>query len=253
MVTCDAQPACADRPVVELKALLTSKLVCCNMCPFQVASTTRQLELPSPPTWGGRRAGAGRKPSPGRRCVPHRRRPMHDRRCPVHVTLRARGGLPSLRREDVFGAMSRALHAASNARFRVLHYSVQSDHVHVLVECDDGALRRGVQGLAIRTAKALNRLLARSGKVWGDRYHSRILRTPREVRNALVYVLQNWRKHLQAGNAMDPRSSARWFDGWRVPFSVPAGPPPVRAARTWLASVGWRRHGLLDVNEVPRR
>ena len=157
---------------------------------------SRQFELLKRP-WGGRRT-AGRKPAPGRGYVPHRRRPAHDPRCPVHATLRVHADLPSLRRDDVFGATRAALARASHDRFRVLHFSVQTDHVHLLLEGDGHiALQRGLQGLAIRVARTVNRTLGRRGKLWADRYHARVLATPREVRHALVYVLQNVRKHLR--------------------------------------------------------
>src|SRR6185295_18956019 len=174
----------------------------------------RQLEL-TIRSWGGLRRGAGRKPAPGRRAVPHRRRVVHDRRCPAHVTLRATSGLPSLRYERPFGAIRAALMAANAARYRVLQFSVQADHLHLLVEADEPTgFERGVRGLAIRVAKAVNRALGRAGRVWGDRYHARMLRTPREVRNALVYVLNNWRKHVPGARGFDSRSSAAWFEGW---------------------------------------
>src|SRR5262245_52060825 len=210
-----------------------------------------QLELPAPPRWGGRRDGAGRPPAAGRRRVAHRRRAAHDRRCPVHVTLRASAGLPSLRRDDVFGAVRVAFARGSTEGFRLLQFSVQRDHVHLLVEAESCALRRGIQGLTIRIAKAVNRTLGRRGKVWSDRYHSRVLTTPREVRHALVYVLQNWRKHLGGVRGLDPRSSARWFTGWRASIVAPPGQAPVVRARTWLASVGWRRYGLVGLDESP--
>lgn|SRR5262245_22532394 len=214
----------------------------------------RQLNLPAPRAWGGRRDGAGRKPAPGRRRVSHRQRPSHDRHCPVHVTLRASDSIPSLRRDDVFGAVRGSFGNASKKNFRVLHFSVQHDHVHLLLEAESGgALRRGVQGLTIRMAKAINRRLGRRGKVWSDRYHARALATPREVRNALIYVLQNFRKHLRGVRGLDPRSSAAWFTGWRTIIAVPPGRSPVVSAGTWLAAVGWRRHGLIGVDEAPRR
>jgi len=214
---------------------------------------SRQLELTTPPTWGGRRDGAGRKPS-GRRRVPHVRRAVHDRRCPVHVTPRARDGVPSLRRGDIFVAVRAAFAKVSRDRFRLLHYSVQRDHVHLLLEADaSNALRRGVQGLAIRVAKAVNRVLGRHGTVWADRYHVRALATPREVRHALVYVLQNWRKHLGDVRGFDPRSSAAWFRGWRISTAAPPGPSAVVAPRTWLACLGWQRHGLIGIEEAPGR
>jgi REP element-mobilizing transposase RayT len=181
----------------------------------------RQLAL-SVRTWGGRRKGAGRKPASGRRSVPHRRRTPHNPRCPVHVTLRARAGLPSPRGEPVFAVISRAFRAASRNSFRLLQFSVQSDHLHLLVEVDEPTrLARGVQGLAIRVARAVNRVLRRRGRVWDGRYHAHVLRSPRQVRNAFVYVLQNFRKHCRHSAGLDPRSSAAWFPGWRTIVAAP--------------------------------
>ncbi|HKO91462.1 MAG TPA: hypothetical protein VJU61_09940, partial [Polyangiaceae bacterium] len=73
---------------------------------------------------------------------------------------------------------------------RIVHYSIQSNHVHLLVEADDRrALTAGLRGLFVRIAGALNRLWQRRGGVFADRFHERELRTPREVRNSLLYVL----------------------------------------------------------------
>jgi putative transposase len=187
--------------------------------------------------------------------VPHRRREVHRAHCPAHVTLRAANGLPSLRGDGVFPAIRRALAAASNASFRVLQFSVQRDHLHLIVEADrPAALSRGVHGLAIRTARAFNRAVGRRGRVWSDRFHARDLHTPRETRHALVYVLANLRKHAPAVRGIDPCSSAAWFSGWRAAPAVPSpGASPVAAPRTWLARVGWQRYGRIDVDEVPRR
>jgi hypothetical protein len=168
------------------------------------------------------------------------------------VTLRAASGLGSLRANAVFPAVRAALIAATSSRFRVLQFSVQKDHLHLVVEASTPTgFERGVRGLAIRVARAVNRVLRRTGSVWGDRYHSHVLKTPREVRNALVYVLNNWRKHEPAARGLDPRSSAAWFDGWQRPARSESGSPVARA-RTWLASVGWKVRGLIDVDECPR-
>jgi REP-associated tyrosine transposase len=217
-----------------------------------------QQELPLERTWGGRRKGAGRKALRRRRCVAHRTRAEHNARHPVHVTLRARRRLPSLREQVLFIEVRRAIAAASHERFRVLHFSVQQDHVHLLVEADDkSSLARGAAGLAIRAARALNAILRRRGQVWGDRYHSRALPTPREVRHGLVYVLMNRKKHSPMARGFDVCSSAFWFDGWTRPPS--SGPPhwseaesPVEAPTQWLATTGWKRHGLIAPTERPK-
>jgi REP element-mobilizing transposase RayT len=166
--------------------------------------------------------------------------------------------VPSLRRQLVFAELRRDFARASRASFRVIHFSVQSNHVHLLVEANDRmALSRGVAGLSIRLARSVNRALARRGQVWSDRYHARALRTPREMRHALVYVLMNFKKHARTARPLDAMSSASWFDGWEA--HPRTGDPPARQTeeapvwrpRTWLARRGWRRHGLIEANERP--
>jgi putative transposase len=223
--------------------------------PIQRRSQPTQLKLARTSGWGGKRRGAGRPPIPGRRPpVAHRARPAHRKEHPVHMTLRARAGLPSLRGERVFPAVREALRAASSTAFRVVQFSIQSDHAHLIVEANDpAALERGTRGLVIRIARAINRALGRSGPVWGDRYHARPLRTPREVRNGLVYVLMNFRKHRPADRqTFDPCSSAAWFDGFDGTQPSTEQPAPVCPSGTWLGSVGWRRHGPIKPWEQPR-
>lgn len=212
---------------------------------------------------GGRRPGAGRPPNGLRAGVSHLRRPSLSAAHPLHVTLRVVPGVRSLRGSSLFRVIRRALAAAScRFGFRLVHFSVQRNHLHLLVEARDRlALRRGAQGLAIRVARAVNRRLQRRGKLFGDRYHARALLTARAARFALRYVLANVRKHaaaqLPAGH-IDDCSSAAWFDGWARPAELAFGArrgadPPVMRARTWLLRVGWRRAGPLDVDDAPAR
>jgi putative transposase len=181
---------------------------------------------------------------------------VHRARHPAHVTLRADAGLPSLRSGRVFPALRRALVACSGPAFRLIQFSVQSNHLHLIVEAEDTvALRRGLQGLAVRCARVINRSACRRGRVWAHRYHARSMATPTEVRRALVYVLMNIKKHNPVGcDGVDPCSSAPWFDGFLAGRGPAAsrGPPPVRRPSTWLASRGWRLRGLIDPREYPR-
>ncbi|HEX5100512.1 MAG TPA: transposase [Polyangiaceae bacterium] len=161
-------------------------------------------------------------------------------------------------------------------RFWLVHFSIQHDHLHLIVEAKDKrSLSSGVRSVAVRVARYVNDLLSRRGPLWADRFHSRPLKTPREVRNALVYVLANFRKHARRAprKGIDPFSSGMWFDGWREwrPSSGVAPPlaagrrslltatrdaaaetPVVSAARSWLVNVGWRGHGLIALDEAPR-
>ena len=243
----------------------------------------RQLDLRLP-TWGGARPGAGRKPAGARPGVTHAPRPRLASRYPIHVTLRVRPHVYQLRSRRCFRVVGAAFLAARERHgVRLCHYSVQGNHVHLLVEARDAqALGRAMKGLGVRIARGLNRLMGTRGPVLADRYHARILRSPRQVRNALAYVLGNHRHHARqwapraAGlearpgarrregrcregqTGLDPYASGRAFDGWRRPpgpgDSGAArgvrgdGPPeiPVVQPHTWLLRTGWRRHGLLE-------
>ncbi len=211
----------------------------------------KQLAFPSPRTWGGCRRGAGRKPNGARPGVPHVRRARHDVRHPVHVTLRRGAGAPSLRSARVFPALRGALAAASHSGFRVIHFSVQIDHVHLVVEADVPLrLSRGVQGLAIRCARAVNRCAGRRGAVWSDRFHARALTSPREVRHGMVYVLLNYRKHLRAEpgiQSVQLRSVVRRL----APGETAAGRRANGAARRWTAHLA--RHDRMAPGRRPHR
>lgn len=226
-----------------------------------MAKSPRQLalDLPDQPRWGGRRTGAGRKPGPNPR-NPRSARPPLAARFPCHVTLKVRREVSSLRSVRFVRELERSLRAAcERGRFRVVHYAIQPDHAHLIVEAASREdLSSGMKSIGARFARAANRVFHRHGSVLADRYHLHILRTPREVRNAIAYVLLNARRHLAkrhgptaTASRLDPASSGRWFDGWRCSLTKSNDPPAVAAPRTWLLRAGWRRAGLVDPNEVP--
>lgn len=208
---------------------------------------------------GGRRPGAGRKPQGTRAGVSHRARPVLTGRHPLHVTLRVLPHVPNLRTRHVFACVEAALALALRRDdFRVVQFSVLGNHLHLLVEADSSAaLARGMAGFSTSLAKRINALAGRHGRVFADRYHVRVLRTPAQVRAALAYVLLNHRSHeARAGvwlgqGSFDRCSSAACFDGWR---DAPRVPEPARRTarpRSWLLANGWRRCGLLSLSEVP--
>ena len=201
-----------------------------------------QQELPLP-QWGGARPGAGRKRKSPRRNVPHRRRRRFQRGA-LHVTVRVREEVWNLRTHRCFRALRRAF-ARGCARFgfRLVHFSVQGNHVHMIVEAPDAqSLGRAMKGLEVRMARALNRVMRRRGPVFADRYHSRLLESPREAARAVRYVFENWRVHGERGHwavpaGIDPYCSAacsghapalvarpQWWM-LRVGAQVGAGPP----------------------------
>lgn len=214
----------------------------------------------------GKKIGRPRKPGAG---VPHVRREALDPAHPVHVTLRLEDGLPSLRRKDAARAIEACFVAAKGRHgSRLTDYSIQDDHIHMIQEIEReyaeerreggrwirdgrGALSVSMKGLKVRLARSLNRTWGRTGRVLAERYHVHALRTPREVRHAKRYVLDNVRVHgtVFVDRISDPFSSARYADApldlSEDPFLANVlGPPenwPVVSPWTWLGARGWLR------------
>lgn len=219
------------------------------------------------------RAKGGRPAKGPRPSERHESRPSFRKYEPQHAVIRATNEIGTLRRREMYKAVRRALVTTFNRpNFRIVHLSIQGTHIHLLLEADDkSALSRGMQAFQISAAKHLNAAMAvrtgkrRRGNVFVDRYHARIIRTPRQARNALAYVLNNWRKHHENRNAMsrkhgwrlDPFSSAPTFTGWRdvdataVSWPATYEPLPVWEPKTWLLREGWKKYGLLVSTEIP--
>ena len=209
---------------------------------------TGQLSLEFGNRHGGRRKGAGRKPKGEHAGVKHRPRAEFARRMPVLVTHRIAGNCPSLRRSEVLAIFKRLVVKLADERFAVVHWSLQSNHLHLICEAETSVvLARKMGGFFAQLAKLLNRHWQRRGEVFVDRFESRVLKSPTEVRRALVYTLQNSRKHGSwHGRRPDAYSSGCEFDGWS---DCGAQSNELPKAKTWLLNVGWRRFGLVSVLE----
>ena len=193
-------------------------------------------------TWGGARRGAGRKRSIERARAAHVEREEIRPWQPVNVSMRMAAHVWNLRSQRSFRVLDRAIRAARKvADFRVIHFTILGNHLHLVVEADSTrAFTRGVRALSIRVARGVNRMMGRKGPVFADRYDAHVLRTPAEVRNAVRYVLGNFESH--AARRGEPVSERGWVD----PFSSAAarGPRDAQltlfvematvAAETWL-------------------
>lgn len=233
-------------------------------------------------TWGGKRRGAGRKQVNARKSQPHRARPAIAPNSVVLVSLRVAPNVRRMRRRDAYRALRRALLVVlARTDFRVVHISVQGNHVHLLLEAESkNALARGMQAFQISAARRLNHVDVddrgnpRHGPVFIDRYHMEVVTTPTHARHSLAHVLNNWRRHKEDRApysktwTIDPYSSAASFAGWAEgsdePTRLLAGPRrawpdlddeplPVCRPQTWLLRDGWRLGGAISIREVPGR
>lgn len=202
-----------------------------------VASMKPKQQLPPLPSWGGKRRGAGATSRTGRRSVPHRSRERF-RNGALHATVRVRREVWNLRSDRCFRALRRAFERGCDRfGFRLIHFSVQGNHIHMIVEAPDAnTLGRAMKGLEVRMARALNKVMRRRGAVFADRYHAHLLRSPSETARAVRYVLENWRIQAHRDERLipegsDPRSSEFW---------EAHSPPLVRPPRWWMLQVGIR-------------
>lgn len=181
----------------------------------------------------------------------------------MHVTLRLEREVPSIRTKSCLKVLRAAFRDSGRERFRLVHFSVQRDHIHMIVEAADKAeLSNGVRALEIRVARRLNAMLGRRGRFFAERYHAHVLATPTEARRALNYVLLNGRKHelargkRYAADLVDFYSSAILFTGWSGPVRLSSphgdGVIPIAPPGTWLLREGWSlQGGRLSPNAVP--
>jgi REP element-mobilizing transposase RayT len=207
---------------------------------------------------GGFRENAGRKRS-AKPCTPHRARASLSRHVPAHITIRAAKGLPSLREQVLARAIGHVIRSMRTARddFRIVEFSIQSNHVHLIVEADDDkALSSAIRSFEARVSKVLNHhvLRRKRGRVWGDRYFRVDLTSPKQARHALAYVLQNGQHHgVVPAGVKDPISSARWSDRYVTRAELPPETSPSSPARTHMLRVLWEKRwpGAISPAEVP--
>jgi REP element-mobilizing transposase RayT len=199
-----------------------------------------------------------------RRHVWHRKRPEISGDTPIHIAIRVRKGTIKLRPRRVFRIVRAALVAASQKIFfRLVEYSVQRTHLHLIVEADDKfALSRAMRSLSIRIAKRINQVMGTRGVRIPERYFMSVLKTPLDVRTALQYVLNNYRRHeAQFGRRcregwIDPCSSAIWFNDWthaprRSRDPCPDLPRGNTLPRSDMLRDGWKAWGRIDPSFVP--
>jgi len=224
---------------------------------------------------GGKRKGAGRRPNGKRAGSRHEARPMVKAYHALHIVIRVVAAVGNMRRRSMYKAVRDAsIVAAIRERFRIVHLSIQRTHIHMLAEAENKqALARGLQGFQISVARNINTMLGpdryrrRRGKVFEDRYHLEVIKTPRQARHAMSYVLNNWRKHRedQSGLAatwlVDPFSSGILFPDWQEmdgrdvmwPIRETYDPLMVRRPQSWLLRDGWKTHGPISARTVPSK
>ena len=224
---------------------------------------------------GGKRRGAGRPPKSHRAGAPHTQRPFLAERYPVHVTLRVVPEIGSLRKRAMYAAIRQAtLTAASHGMIRIVQISIQRRHLHLLVEAKNKKmLAVGIQSFEISAARHLNvavgkirRQPRRRGSVFVDRYHAEIIKSPTQARNALMYLLANWRKHGEDGVAPMSTWKFDWFSSapqfaywteygeeaflWRLPVTYE--PLWVWRPQTWMLAEGWKKlSSSISYREAP--
>jgi len=136
---------------------------------------------------GGRRPGSGRKRIHSKG-VSHQRRERVTTKQALHVNFKVR---TSIRNKECLQILKRSIQNARSHGLRVLHFSLESNHIHLILEASNNTvLTKGMRSLTITFAKGVEK-----GRIQIERYHLHVLRTLRETKNAIHYVLFNHQKH----------------------------------------------------------
>jgi REP element-mobilizing transposase RayT len=224
---------------------------------------------------GGTRKGAGRKPKGARAGSRHQPRPTIRPSHALHVVMRVVPAVGNMRRRSLYKAVRDAtITAAVRERFRIVHVSIQRNHIHMLVEAANKvALARGMQGFQISAARNINTALGvghrrRRGAVFSDRYHLEVITSPTRAHHAISYILNNWRRHREDQHGLartwlvDPFSSGISFPDWNEldghalmwPIRETYDPMVVYRPKTWLLAEGWKvGGGTISARDVPSK
>jgi putative transposase len=198
---------------------------------------------------GGFRKGAGRRRLRMHDPV-HTARPRLNSRIPFHVTLRFNEAIPNLRVEKFVLKFIAAIEKARAKGLDVNHFTIESTHIHFMGETENNdLLTKGILSLQSCIVWALRKIFGHYGDVFQGRYHLHELETPREVRNALLYVIFNHAKHCKVERFADAFSSAHAFEELHRFVRKPGRPPrwqnqlerALAPAKSWLQTRGWKR------------
>jgi putative transposase len=225
---------------------------------FAAMKKPKQLEFKKVGGWSGYRRGAGR---PNRsQTVNHMRRPRVDFSKPLHITQKLKSGIPSLRRKDFERLFHGSLQGAKEAGLHVIQYSLQHDHIHMVVEvANNKKLRAGMYSLASSFARALQKKMGLTGGIFKGSFHMVVITSPTQMKRVLTYVLLNYCKHSKMLEHLDPFSSGRFFVKWRELLGRKRWNPVLEweiqgeredaaviglsPPQSWLARQGWLRAG----------
>jgi REP element-mobilizing transposase RayT len=159
-----------------------------------------QLSLTNP-------KGAGRKAIHDKG-IRHIEREVIKKDTVLHLTLKIEKNKANLKNKSILKALQQSIKKARLLGLKVIQYTLEYDHVHLLVESSDKiSLGKGMQSLGISFSKKINKIKKQNGKVFKTRYHFRKLSTPREIKNVLNYILGNGVKHKESSSIVSPFNS----------------------------------------------
>jgi REP element-mobilizing transposase RayT len=151
--------------------------------------------------------GAGRKAIHDRG-IRHISRDPIKRITPLHLTIKIESKKAGIKNKNILTALHHSIKKARILGLRILHYTLEFDHVHLLVEADNNErLGRGMQSFGISFSKGINKIKQMKGRVFKTRYHFRKLKTLTEIKNVLKYILRNGIKHKHSSSLLNPYNS----------------------------------------------
>ena len=151
--------------------------------------------------------GAGR-PAKVDRGIRHISREKINRPSALHLTIKVRENKADIKNKRILKALHYAIRRARLQGLRVVHYTLEYNHVHLLVEANDNkSVQKGMQALGISFSKAINKIKQVKGSVYKHRHHFRKLNSRREYKNVIQYIFRNGIKHKRSLCLIDPFNS----------------------------------------------
>jgi REP element-mobilizing transposase RayT len=142
--------------------------------------------------------------------IRHRERPKLTRLSSLHLTIKIKRIKADLKNKSILIVLKRAIYNARKKGLRVIHFSLEFDHVHLLIEAPDNfILGKGMQSLGVTLVRGINKLGQTSGEVYKHRYHFRKINSTRELKVVMNYIFHNGVKHRTAKKLVNQYHSIR--------------------------------------------
>lgn len=155
----------------------------------------------------------------------------------LHLTIKVRENKADIKNKQVLKILHYAIRRSRIKGLRIIHYTLEYNHIHLLVEAaDKQTVHQGMQSFGITFAKKINAIKRLKGTVYKHRYHLRKINSPRELKNVLYYIFNNGIHHKRTSTVLDPYNTLPAFKSLKFLYGHWSNKIEADIKKSWFLS-----------------